>query len=576
MTLAAITGTAAAANRILSFSRFTAPRWCTSAASFWVLYSLVAYVPVCDHCTSLSECLVSPIDRVRRTTIVSTDTNGLESCENTEDLVARISLVAPRGTPAAGAAVQAELRILTQKLIASYRRDGKLLADPFLDARTRTIHVAEPEVREALEGNTVLVTGGSGCVGRALIAKLRDYRPRRIICVDWAATAPPGVIHYRVDIRDRRALTEAFERERPGVVFHLAAQRNPGLAERRVHETITTNVLGSANVIQACDTADVDVCVYSSTGKASRYLTNEVYAGSKKLSEWQMAIANRQGHTRYVLARFTHVLDNSLVCTELSDAITAAQPVGVHAPNRYVVAQNAREAAQLLLNCAVGAAPNRIRLAVVRNLGWPVETLEMALYLIRESGLDLPVYFLGCPRGYWEDFFRGQVDWRDPVNLHPLLNVLESPARRIDPSGTVIWTELEEIDAAQLDAGLVELYDAAFSPPACDENMRAALASVSTAMCRSSLNIAKPSDVLNILYWGVAPKYVEWGASGVLFEPLVEILSHALHGRLCDAVIRQSALTGTDSQVLIDTLNRHGHPIERTESELALAPTGGH
>ena len=444
--------------------------------------------------------------------------------ENSEELVARIQSAAPPGSVPVGAAARNQLQELTRKLTASYLSQGRLRSDPFADARTRTIYCCEPEIREALLGNTVLVTGGSGCVGRTLIAALQDFKPRRIVCVDWAASAPAGAIHYRVDVRERHALRNVFERERPGIVFHLAAQRNPGLAEHRIHETVTTNVFGTSNVIAACEESGVDVCVYSSTGKASRYLTDEVYAASKKLSEWQMAVANRSGGTKYTLVRFTHILENSLVCGEMNAAIEASQPVGVHAPGRFVVAQNAHEAVQLLLNGAIGAAKGPIRLSVVRNLGWPVETLELALYLIRESGRDLPVYFLGCPRGYWEDFFRGQVDWRDPVNVHPLLNVLESPARRVDASGTVIWTELEEIDEDTFESCMAALHEIVSSDGVGDEHVRNALTAVSAAMCRSALDAAPAAELLNILNWGVAPRYVEWGSSGVLFEPMVGML----------------------------------------------------
>ena len=54
------------------------------------------------------------------------------------------------------------------------------------------------------------------------------------------------------------------------MVFHLAAERDPGLAEAEVHRTVTTNVLGIRNVLAASIGAGVPQVVRASTGKALR------------------------------------------------------------------------------------------------------------------------------------------------------------------------------------------------------------------------------------------------------------------------------------------------------------------
>jgi FlaA1/EpsC-like NDP-sugar epimerase len=62
-------------------------------------------------------------------------------------------------------------------------------------------------------------------------------------------------------------------------------------------------------VIQLCETYGVQQCIFSSTGKASRYFTNDVYAGSKKLAEWLFAQAAQQGRVKYGMVRFTHIIE---------------------------------------------------------------------------------------------------------------------------------------------------------------------------------------------------------------------------------------------------------------------------
>src|SRR4029079_15833578 len=117
----------------------------------------------------------------------------------------------------------------------------------------------------------------------------------------------------RHDIRDGSALHRVFEDVRPDVVFHLAAQRDPGLAERTVRESLETNIAGTANVLAAAVAVGVDSIVYASTGKALRPFSPHIYAASKKVREF-LAYATAHGrNTRTSVVRFTHVVDNSLV-----------------------------------------------------------------------------------------------------------------------------------------------------------------------------------------------------------------------------------------------------------------------
>ena len=79
------------------------------------------------------------------------------------------------------------------------------------------------------------------------------------------------------------------------VVFHLAGQRDPGRAEREVHRTVTTNVLGTGNVLSAVAASGVPQTVLASTGKALRPYSPEVYTASKRIAEWLMYRAAADG-----------------------------------------------------------------------------------------------------------------------------------------------------------------------------------------------------------------------------------------------------------------------------------------
>jgi FlaA1/EpsC-like NDP-sugar epimerase len=246
------------------------------------------------------------------------------------EVIKRLQELVPPGSPEPhDPEVLAQLKTLTVELIEAYKAEGQLEDDPFADVRDRTIHLYTSEVSEKLKGKVALVTGGEGCVGSDLVEKLVELGVKHVISVDNArcgyslepkptAEKQASVTRYAADVRNYDALNSIFDAEKPEIVFHLAAQRQPGLAEKKVRETISTSLLGTENIINLCEKYGVEQCVFSSTGKASRYFTAEVYAASKKIAEWQFAQAVQQGKVTYAMVRFTHTLDNSLVSFKLT------------------------------------------------------------------------------------------------------------------------------------------------------------------------------------------------------------------------------------------------------------------
>jgi UDP-glucose 4-epimerase len=121
-----------------------------------------------------------------------------------------------------------------------------------------------------------LVTGGAGFIGSNLTDALLA-RGDEVIVVDDLSTGrrenlEPGLANgatlVEADIRDREALEELFGRERPEVIFHLAAQIDvrKSIADPAFDASI--NVGGTANVLEAARVAESRRVVFSSTGGA--------------------------------------------------------------------------------------------------------------------------------------------------------------------------------------------------------------------------------------------------------------------------------------------------------------------
>ena len=243
------------------------------------------------------------------------------------------------------------------------------------------------------------------------------------------------------------------------MVFHLAAQRDPGLAEREVHRTVSTNVLGTAHVISAVEEFGVPQLVAASTGKALRPYSREVYTASKRAAEWLLASAAARGTARYSAARFTHVVDNSIIYAKLlrwcEDGV-----IRLHAADILFYAQSALESAQLLLRTGLGATRGRLWVHAITDLGWPIGLLDLALGVLAETGSQAPVYFSGYDPGYESAAFPGLYDPRTAGEVSPLLNSFEAACVDQVPGRVTDYVRRGVAPGPEPDTALLALQDA--------------------------------------------------------------------------------------------------------------------
>jgi FlaA1/EpsC-like NDP-sugar epimerase len=422
-----------------------------------------------------------------------------------------ISETVPAGsTEPTNPAILTKLAKLTNELIDASNREA-LQTDPFAEVYNRQVRIDLAKIGQILRGKVILVTGGTGFVGSNLIAKLRQFGVRKIVAVDIVANTSTQIavddrnsdphipVEYHLcDVRDRPALAKIFAAERPQVVFHLAAQRLPGLAEIQVYRTVSTNLLGCQNIISLCETYRVETCVFSSTGKASRYFTPDIYAGSKKIAEWLFSDYSNPKYCQYGIVRFTHVVENSPISAELDQRV-AKGLVSLHAPDRYIYAQNIEESVSLLLKTLTIVKVGKTNMIAVRDLGWPVNTLDVALHKILLTGRNIPLYFKGLPLGYEQHVFMGQLDMSGDQEFLPMLNVLEIPGSHIcKASNTVIFT-IAPFDPFALDRAMHQIKDAVSG-----QEIRQSVSSGIKSIALSTFAKADRLRLLDILRWGTS------------------------------------------------------------------------
>jgi UDP-N-acetylglucosamine 4,6-dehydratase/5-epimerase len=172
-------------------------------------------------------------------------------------------------------------------------------------------------VPSILNGSSVLITGGTGSLGKALIPELLGpYGVRRLVILsrdelkqfEIRNTYPDEsrLRYFLGDIRDRSRLLRAFH----GVdyVIHAAALKQVDTAEYNPFEFVETNIRGSQNVIEAAIDAGIKRVVALSTDKASSPIN--LYGATKLAADRMFIAANHYAasyDTRFSVVRYGNV-----------------------------------------------------------------------------------------------------------------------------------------------------------------------------------------------------------------------------------------------------------------------------
>ena len=153
----------------------------------------------------------------------------------------------------------------------------------------------------------VLITGGTGTVGKALIAqKDNEYISisRNEENIAKLKREYPDVKCYVGNIEDEGLLLRVFKEVKPDVVVHAAAMKHIDLMETNPIAGCNVNVMGSLNVVQASLINDVPITIGVSTDKAC--MAESVYGASKYLME-RVFMNTNTDENRFALTRFANV-----------------------------------------------------------------------------------------------------------------------------------------------------------------------------------------------------------------------------------------------------------------------------
>ncbi|WP_034886098.1 UDP-N-acetylglucosamine 4,6-dehydratase (inverting) [Gillisia sp. JM1] len=175
-----------------------------------------------------------------------------------------------------------------------------------------------------INGKTILITGGTGSLGKALtthiltkypkVSKLviysRDEQKQFQMAQEFPIDQYPQIRFLIGDVRDKERLIRAFR----GIdfVIHAAAMKHVHLAEYNPDECIKTNVGGAQNVVHASLETGVERVVALSTDKACAPIN--LYGATKLTSDKLFIAANNikgWNPIRFSVVRYGNVMGSN-------------------------------------------------------------------------------------------------------------------------------------------------------------------------------------------------------------------------------------------------------------------------
>ncbi len=311
-------------------------------------------------------------------------------------------------------------------------------------------------IQNGLKGKTILITGGAGSIGSEIARQLMRFETGKIILFDQAETpcfylgqelsSNTSECKFKIvigDVTKIEVIEQVFLDHLPQIVFHAAAYKHVPLMEEHPHEAFRVNVGGTKNVAELSIKYGAEKFVMISTDKAVN--PTNVMGATKKICELLVHTLSKRKDTgtQFITTRFGNVLgSNGSVIPLFNTQIAKGGPVTITHPNITRYFMTIPEACQLVLEAGFMGNGGHI---YVFDMGEPVKVLDVALNLIRLSGLephkDIKIKYIGLRPG--EKLFEELFSCDEPmISTH---NPKISIARISENNLETVYSRIEMI-----------------------------------------------------------------------------------------------------------------------------------
>lgn len=288
-------------------------------------------------------------------------------------------------------------------------------------------------MRDTFGNSRIMVTGGTGSFGNAVINRFLDFDCAEIIIFsrdekkqdDMRSQYKSDKLRFVIgDVRDRSSLDRAL----PGVdyVFHAAALKQVPACEFYPQEAINTNILGANNLINACVDNEVKKAIFLSTDKAV-YPINAMGMSKalmeKLISAQARAPRGKKSNTTFCLTRYGNVMaSRGSVIPLFVNQMLEGKPLTVTDPQMTRFLMSLEESVDLVVHAFLHG--NNGDLFVQKSPASTVECLAAALIELFKSTSE--VQLIGTRHS--EKVYETLVSREEMVKAEDMGNYYRIPA----------------------------------------------------------------------------------------------------------------------------------------------------
>lgn len=264
-----------------------------------------------------------------------------------------------------------------------------------------------------LHNKNILITGGTGSLGRELVRQVLKHNPKVVRILDVDETKQfefnhelkehEATVRFLLgDVRDRERLIRAAEDI--DIIFHTAALKHVMACEYNPFEAVKTNILGIQNVIDAAIVNNVEKIIFTSSDKAVN--PSNTMGATKLLAERLMTAANYyKGKRKCIFSsvRFGNVMGSrGSVIPLFRQQIKAGGPVTVTNQGMTRFMMSMSRAVELVFHSAVLAKGGEVfifKMPTVNIMDLAVVLLEELAPLYGHSAEDIDIRIVGTIPG---------------------------------------------------------------------------------------------------------------------------------------------------------------------------------
>lgn len=300
-----------------------------------------------------------------------------------------------------------------------------------------------------IKDKVVMVTGAGGSIGSILSKQVLKEKPSKLILIDNSEIAlfkiisrlkkfdsSIEIIPRLINISDYNAIKSITKEYKINTVYHAAAYKHVNILESEIKSAIVNNIIGTYNLLSACNNNGIDKFVMISTDKAATPTT--VMGKTKKFCELIVEYFNKQNkNSAFLSVRFGNVFNSSgSVIQIFKEQIENGEDLTLTDPNVDRFFMSIDEAVKLVIKASQMGRGGEV---FVLDMGTPIKIIDIAKRMIHLSGNtiknelnpngDIGIKITGLQKG---------------EKMHEILS--ESPIDKTDNPQIMLATERRKID----------------------------------------------------------------------------------------------------------------------------------